>query len=44
MDVKLGLSARGETWIEGLKDIQTEDGKGCRYSSFIIRALQRALL
>jgi len=42
--VKLGLSARGETWIEGLKNIQAEDGKGCRYSSFIICALQQVLV
>jgi hypothetical protein len=42
--VKLGLSAKGETWIEGLKNIQTEDDKGCSCSSFIIRALQHVLL
>jgi len=33
--VKLCLSARGETWIGGVKNVQTEDGKGCRCSSFI---------
>jgi hypothetical protein len=42
--VKLGLSARGDTWIEGLKNIQTEDGKGSRCSSFIICTLQQVLL
>jgi len=42
--VKLGLSARWETWIEGVKNIQTEDGKGCRCSSFTVCARQQVLL